>query len=209
MTAYLDARPYTRGLGPASTVGEFIESARQSLDGSGRMLIGLRCDESDVPPDQLDALLVEPVARFTRLELTSDRPSRVVEDILLHARTCLSQSYELVQSASEKFSAGDGVEAMTALIACIQSWGQVHEAIVKGGQLMRIDFEKLQIGDRSVQAWLAGLVDRLRGIKDAVESNDLVLLADMLKYELDESLQEWEGFVDGLIEYVRQGATAP
>lgn len=209
MTAYLDARPYSRGLTPASTVAEFIESARQSLDGSGRMLIGLRCEECDVPPDQLDALLIEPLSRFNRLELTSDRPSRVVEDILLHARTCLAQSFELVQDASQKFSSGEGVDAMTALIACIQSWGQVHEAIVKGGQLMRIDFEKLLIRDRSVQAWLAGLVDRLRDIKNAVESNDLVLLADMLKYELDESLQEWEGFVDGLIEYVRQGTTAP
>lgn len=209
MAAYLDARPYCSGLSSTATVAEFIESARQSLDGTGRLLIGLRCEENDVPPDQLDAMLSEPVARFNRLELTSDRPSRVVEDILLHARTCLSQSFELVQDASEKFSSGNGVEAMTALIACIQSWGQVHEAIVKGGQLMRIDFEKLQIGNRSVQAWLAGLVERLRDIKNAVESNDLVLLADMMKYELDESLQEWEGFVDGLIEYVRQSATAP
>jgi len=203
MSAFLDARPYTIGIGPTSTIAEFIESARQSLAGSGRMLIGLRCDENDVSPDQLDALLVEPLSRFDRLELTSDRPARVVEDILMHARSCLGQSFELVQDASAKLTSGDGAEAMTVLIACIKSWGQVHEAIVKGGQLMRIDFETLLIRERSVQAWLASLVDRLREIKSAVECNDLVLLADMLKYELDESLQEWEGFVEGFIEYVR------
>ena len=208
MTAFLDARPYGSGIGPTSTVAEFIESARQSLAGSGRMLIALRCDENEVGPDQLDSLLTEPVSRFGRLDLTSDHPGRVVEDILLHARSCLSQSFELVQDASTKFCSGECVDAMTALIACIQSWGQVHEAIVKGGQLMRIDFETLLIRGRSVQAWLSGLVDRLREIKGAVESNDLVLLADMLKYELDESLQEWEGFVDGLIDHVRKSAAA-
>jgi len=203
MAVFLDARPYATGLGPASTIAEFIESARQSLAGSGRMLIGLRCDENEVSPDQLDALLVEPLSRFDRLELTSDRPARVVEDILLHARSCLGQSFDLVRDASDKLSGGDCGEAMTVLIACIRSWGQVHEAIVKGGQLMGIDFETLQIRDRSVQAWLASLVDRLRDIKSAVECNDLVLLADMLKYELDESLQEWEAFVDGFIDHVR------
>lgn len=204
MTAYLDDRLFSHGMTDQSTVAEFIEAARVSLNGTGRLLIGLRCDACEVQPEQLDDLLSEPLNRFERLDLISDQPSRVVIDILEHAASCLGQSFELVHEAAEKMTSGACGEAMDVLITCLRTWGQVHEAVVKGGQLLAVDFNELIIEGRPVQAWLAGLLDRLREIKTVVESNDLVLLADMLRYELDETLQEWEGFLRGFIIRVRE-----
>ena len=50
--------------------------------------------------------------------------------------------------------------------------------------------------------WLNDLASKLRELKDAIESRDHVLLGDILRYEFDETLEQWERMLDGFIAHV-------
>ena len=207
MATFLDDRPFaSSSISSQSTVAHVIEAARNDLVGTGRLLIGIRCDGDELSADRMERLIGEPATRFARLDLISDRPQRVVVDILQHARSAFAHTFELVRLAADTLAVGNG-EGMSTLIACVQTWSQVHESVVKGGALLGIRFDELLIQNRSVTAWLGDLVTRLRELRGAIDARDYVLLVDLLRYEFDETLQGWETFLDAFITHVESTAT--
>jgi hypothetical protein len=210
MLTYLDNQPFTsRQLPDSPTVAHLIESARGSLEGSGRMLVGVRCNGEELSPERLESLIHEPIIRFSRIELISDEPAVIVLGILQHARDLFGQTFELMKQSAGVLAAGNSAEALETLAACVHTWSQTHEAVVKGGALLGIQFMTLQIEGRSVDQWLSSMVSGLRSLRDTIESKDHVLLGDILKYELDETLQAWEAFLDGFITHVERACHAP
>ena len=67
-----------------------------------------------------------------------------------------------------------------------------------------LDFDDLEIDGRQITAWLNELAGKLGELKNAIESRDNVLLGDILRYEFDQTLQQWERMLGGFIAYVEQ-----
>lgn len=200
---YIDDQPFTAFDPKADwTVQRLVDAARSRLNGSGRLLIALRCNEVDVSPAHLETILSQPVSAYGRLDLLTEEPKPIVLDILKQSKQALSESFVLSREAAEALSAGDHAKAMSRLIDSVDCWSQVHEAIVNGGRLLNVDFDSVRIGERPVSAWLTDLVSRLSDLKEALEVRDNVLLCDMLKYEFDETLQGWERMLDGFVAHV-------
>ena len=210
MNILLDNRPIAL---PAATdrftVGQALEAARMSLTGSDLLIFGVRCDDVDVSPEQLDGVLASPAQGFGKLQFISGRPADVVSAALRQTRLALADTFVTVKEASDALAHGRVNDAMSSLVRCLSVWGQTHEAVVQGGTLCGLDFEHVVIHGRPLLDWLHDLARQLRSLKGAIESRDHVLLGDILQYELDETLQGWESMLDGIIGYVeRQSAAA-
>jgi predicted nucleotidyltransferase component of viral defense system len=65
-----------------------------------------------------------------------------------------------------------------------------------------MDFQTLTVAGRPIVSWVEVLAEKLRQLKDAVESRDLVLLGDILRYEIDPALRDWEQMLAGLIQHI-------
>jgi hypothetical protein len=201
MAIYLDNEPLTgEGLAPGATVGSMIEMARGRLSGSGRMVLGLRCGECEVSAEQLDEIWSRPCDMFDRLEVIAGRPGPLVADALAITRQALSQTYASAASAAEHLTAGNTAEAMRVLGECCAVWARVHESVVRGCALLSLDVSGVEVDDRPVSQWLRELAKTLVGIKGAIESRDTVLLGDILRYEMEQTLADWERMLDGLID---------
>ncbi|MFQ5430650.1 MAG: hypothetical protein ACE5E1_10105 [Phycisphaerae bacterium] len=215
MTVFLDGRALDGpGCRPESSVGEAIDRAKAELHGTGAVIFGIRCDGEEVPSDRLKEVLSRPLTSVERVELSTGHPQTVVLDVLEQTRRAFVETYATVQRASERMAAGNLAEGMACLAECVGTWGQVHEAIVQGGALVNVDFNRLVIGERHILDWLKSLTTKLREIKSAIESRDNVLLGDILRYELDEMMQGWEHMLDGFMAHVKAldpntTATAP
>ncbi|MCZ6815904.1 MAG: hypothetical protein O7F76_04295 [Planctomycetota bacterium] len=200
---YLDDKPFAAvDVESDSTVQRLIDAARTRLDGSGRLLITLRCNDVEVSPADLERILSQPVSDFGRLDLLSEEPKPIVLEILKHSRQALSESFALSREASEALSAGDSATAMSRLIDSVDCWSQVHEAVANGGRLLNVNFDAVRIGERPISDWLKDLATRLRDLKQALETRDNVMLRDLLKYEFDETLRGWERMLDGFVTHI-------
>lgn len=204
-TVRLDGRPFSPPGAPADvTLDQLLESAKSSLIGSGRLLVSLDCDGDTLTAERLEELMPEPISRFECLELHTEHPKGLVLAALEDTRRSFADTFSIIREASEALAAGDTAEAMKGLAESVGRWNQVQDAIVKGGVLLNVDFDSLTVADRSLSAWLGELLERLRDLKNAVESRDNVLLGDMLRYEFDEMLQGWEAMLAGFIRHVEQ-----
>ena len=210
MNIYLDSQPLaTKSLDCHATVHAALEAAKHQLSSTDLMIFGVKCDDQEISPEDLEKVLSMPAARFSRVEFISGHPSEVVLSALRQTRLSLADSFTGVKQASECLSKGRVAEAFGALVRCLSVWGQAHEAVVHGMSLCGIDAERLIISGRPLLDWLQGLAEQLRGLKGAIESRDHVLLGDILQYELDETLQGWEVMLDGIISHVEQGFSSP
>lgn len=189
-------------LTPDATVADLLNLAKDRLGGTGAVLVGLRRDQVDVPADELEKMLRQPVSDFTGLQLLSDRPERIVLEALRQVRAAFVDTFAEIQSATELLAVGKVTGAMQTLAVCVEVWGRTHTAIIQAGLLISIDFDELEIGGHRIAHWLGELAAKLRDLKAAVEARDLVLLGDILRYELDDTLQQWERMLDGFIAHV-------
>lgn len=204
MTIHLDEQTFVESRLPAgATVQELVRTAQGDLAGTGRILIGLRCGGEEVSPEALERMLGEPVSRFERIQLISERPRQVVLKILNEAREAFRESAGMAESAATALIAGRVGEAMNILGEAAGAWGMAHESVVKSAALLRVDPAQLTMDGRPASAWLVELASRLRDIKGAVEARDHVLLGDLLRYEFDGTLAAWSRFLDAFIDQVR------
>ncbi len=203
MTILLDDKPLdTDTLPPDATVGQLIESAKALLCGSGSMIVAVRHQNEDVTDKDLDRMLALPVADYDDLELVTGRPKQVVLAALKDVHGAFTETFAVVKDVADQLTAGNVAEAMTALTACVGVWAHTHGTIVQGGSLLGVRFDDLQLADQSAVQWLNDLVAKLRELKDAIEARDHVLLGDILRYEFDETLEQWERMLDGFIAHV-------
>jgi hypothetical protein len=205
MTVLLDDQPLSlEHLPPEATVAEAVNEARARLAGSGLMIVALRNNNEVVADGQVERMLAEPISRFEHLELVSGRSEEVVLEALRQIREGFGQTFPAVKEVVEALTAGKLSEAMTLLAQCVRVWGQAQEAIIQSKSLLEVNFDDLEIDGRLITDWLNELAGKLKELKDVIESRDNVLLGDILRYEFDQTLQQWERMLGGFIAYVEQ-----
>ncbi len=211
MPVLLDDQPLSlEHLPPGATVAEAVNEARARLEGSGLTIVALRNNKEVVADAQVEQMLSEPISRFDHLELVSGRSQEVVLDALRLIREGFAETFPAVKEVVESLAAGKLSEAMTLLAQCVRVWGRAQEAIIQSRSLLEVDFDDLEIDGRQITDWLNQLAGKLEELKNAIESRDNVLLGDILRYEFDQTLQQWERMLGGFIAHVEQlGGPAP
>lgn len=199
----LDGKPFGGDKMPRSlSIAELVTKAKSDLANTGAIIFGVRCDGRDVPPDRLDEILPRQVTDFRQVELISGEPASIVLDALNDTRDAFAETFAKLQQASDDLAAGNLEKGLSAFVDCVAVWGRMQEAIVQGGALVGVDFERCVLQGRDILQWLDEIRTKLGEIKDVIESRDFVSLGDILRYELDEPLQSWENMLNAFIEHV-------
>jgi hypothetical protein len=205
MRILLDDKPLTvEDVSPDASLAQLLDVAKGRLQGTGSVIVALRHNDEDVPVERLEQMLREPVSNLDNLELVTGRPTEVVLTALEEVRVAFAETFAEVKEAAEALTTGNLGAASRTLADCVGVWARTHEAIVQGGALVGVNFDEIEIGGRTMVDRLLVLVAKLRELKEAVESRDHVLLGDILRYEMDEVLQQWEQMLNGFIDHLRQ-----
>jgi len=189
---YLDDEPVSVTSAETLTVQGVADQLRDRLASAGRMLTSMRCDGKAVGPDQLEAILSAPAKGYTNIEFLSSDSKQMVRSLLDAAANLFKEADEQRIKAADLLNAGQVGNAMTLLGACFQSWAQIHQAIVHSCQTLGISIERISSDQFDIAAWLVGLADRLRAIKEALEAGDHVSIADILRYEFEDVSEQWK-----------------
>ncbi len=189
--------------GPASQTLQALanEVCRMGEPGGQQVVVSLRCDGRDIAPGDLDSVLDIPVDRFARLELQTMSVLDQVRAALDQAIGVLDDASGLRHEVADHLAGGQHELAMQKLQRLVEVWKQVQQTTVMSAQLLSIDLEALRINERGLSDILEIIRTRLTELKLAMETQDFVLVADLLRYEFDEPLDNWLGLLTRLREY--------
>ena len=77
-----------------------------------------------------------------------------------------------------------------------------YSALAQCSELLRRDLTDLPHDGRKARDFLTEMVGKLTEVRDALEARDLVLQADLVRYELPVLAATWQNLLTGLAEQI-------
>ena len=104
---------------------------------------------------------------------------------------------------------GDSAPAFEKLGRIFASWQQIHDAYASLAKLNGITLGDLPVRELTGEAVLNEFCRQLAEMQTALQNRDLVLLADILQYEMDGAAANWMSLLESTLGVVEpQAATA-
>lgn len=205
MQIIVDDQPYA-SRGPdtqtvqalANEVCAVTDSAQQ------RLVVSLTCDDQPVVGDNVQVVLDSRVRDHQKIELQTVSVAEQVFETLTQAIGVFAQCDAAREQAADALNAGRHAAAMENLQKLLEILRQIQQTTVMSSQLIGVSLEELRIEGQGIEQILGVIKDHLNALKDGMESQDFVLVSDILRYEFHEPLARWSG----ILNYLRTQAQA-
>ena len=173
------------------TLEDTLRQAQSDICAPGRMVVTVRCDDQDVPANDMASTLEKTASSFDRIEIFTSTQGDLVKETMTHAAESLTKTEAECDRIADCLTEGKTSDAMEALGHCMAVWRQIHDGVSKSIQILQLNPTEVQINGEPLIDVIARPKDILLQVKQALESQDHVLLADTLKYEFSDVMREW------------------
>jgi len=187
-------------IGDGDRLEALIATVNRTVGAQGRTITAVFCDGRELDADQLTQALQSPIKEFARLELRSQPASLVAARIFEQAAALFEETEKDQPLIVEMLNEGNMVRGMELLAGSFRLWQQAHEAVTHAVRLAGIQLDEIRIGETPSLDIINGLHEKLAQIKEALQARDFVMLADILQYELAETIENWKKLIAGLQE---------
>ena len=97
-------------------------------------------------------------------------------------------------------------EANKHYLQCVEGLTWFQEVVDNISKLLNQEFEKLDIGSKSFGELQNQILSITKEISDSQTKKDWVMLADILEYELNPYLEEWQSILPLFVRAVQKKA---
>ncbi len=198
MSVLIDNEAYTPSEPLPATVQELADLIRPGIAARKRIIISIRCDGEDVSEAELDRVLEQSPTTYRQLEFITLPLRELALSALAEARQSLEKTRPLQKEITEQLSQDKIEPAVANLADCIAHWSQAHEAMLKTIRLLNLNIEKLTFDGVAVVDIVHQVAGQLSQIRDCLTARDMILLNDLLQYELTPTFGQWEGMITAL-----------
>jgi len=202
MTILLDSQPAS-DLAESATLPDAIQWANSHLKDTGKVIIKV----------ELDGVALEGPALADPTPLQNRRLNISTADQKELAHAMIGKLAALVEylgtrhhSIAALLEQGQAPKALEQLAGVLSAWQQIQQGYTNLHKMINIDLDALPVGELSAFEVAEDFCRQLREIENALHNQDMVLLADILQYEMDAAITNWTnllaatlGVVDGVI----------
>ena len=170
-----------------TTVGQLLAHVQRD----NRLVVNLLIDGEQPDLRQIGRVRASPLAGHV-LYVETAEPHEMALDVLDEVEEELDEAERLKAEVVDLLQQNQAAPAFERLSRCFTAWNAARESIQKVTQLLKLDVERIRVGDNVALAdTLNRFADHLRQLKDALEARDFVTLADVLAYEMTETTTQW------------------
>ena len=197
MAILLDGRPVPVPERTDQPLRDLLDALRRQ-HAPQRIIVRIEQDGQVLAGEALDAALDAPLAAHSQLVLTTDDPRALVARALREVADALRHAAEHSAAAADLLEQGEPAAAMQAVQPTLTPWRDLQQVIQQAGALLGQSWLMQELDGQPLHVHLSTLAGRLRDMRDALTSQDAVLLADVLRYELPELATGWAGHLETL-----------
>jgi hypothetical protein len=117
----------------------------------------------------------------------------------------LAVAEKLQAESADLIDAGHHSEAMEKLNEGLTVWVNVERAVSLSAQAMGWDIELVTVDQTRLRDAVDRLNERLQLLRNALETKDPVGISDVLRYDLPETVREWQAILTGLVTRAGEG----
>jgi len=206
VSIYIDDQPVTL---PGPSLKELLDAARARLandqgathTGPGRVVVEILLDGEKLDPDTLAARGAEDMSG-REIRLNTADPARLAVDTLEQVRGRLADAATAQKQAATLLQQDQAQAGYELVGGSVAGWLQVQQAVLHTAMLLGINLDQLKVGGQPAHAVTQRSLEQLETVKEHLQAQDPVGLADSLAYEWPELTDQWFELIDTLIETI-------
>jgi hypothetical protein len=184
------------------TIGDIVMQARNVLDGSGRMIVGITCNGETITPEKINEIMSDSISNYQEVEFQTAFPIDLAKNSLYACREFLKDITDTLHQSIDKLHQSQIQEAMSLLGPMFGKLNDTYRGVMGTFQLMNIDPESIELANGNAKKFMNDLVRKLQEIKQSLENQDYVQLTDLFEYELLPVVTEWQKMIDNVSEFL-------
>lgn len=204
MTITVDEQLCTPELAPNPTLGDAMAWLQAELAATGKVVVKVEMDGQSLDGPALTSARSWPIDLRHVAFITADQKQlarTMVGKLAALVEYLAGQHAEIAQLIEKNQSPA----ALERLGGVISAWQQIQQGYASTVRMLRINLDEVQISGSSASALLADFCNQLASIQEALQNHDLVLLADILQYEMDKAIATWVALLEAIVAYIDQG----
>lgn len=208
MKIILDDTPLADPPADATTLAQAIAAAAERAASLDRVIVDVFADGRAVSADELDdeATMAHPC---DEVRLTTAEPRAFVRVTMQDAADALDGARASQEKAAELVEAGSTTEAYEALETLLALWQSARQSLDQGAQLIGLDLSTLPFEHPDIlPEAIARLSAALEEVRRCVGAQDWAALSDVLLYDLDDLVGEWQKLLRDVAKHIAEDAKA-
>jgi len=188
-----------QGIDGEVTILQLLKTVEGSLQGTGNTIVELLLDEQSFSPDEADKLSELKVLRFNRIELVAATAEEMIQAAFEDGESGIAHLEEIAGEVSADLRLGKVKAAMDNYIEFVDGVEWLVTVISNAERAFAAKMAESSI-ESNRQALLGRVSEQMTAVKSAQESEDWVLLADLLEYEYPEILADAKALIKQIME---------
>lgn len=185
MEVIVDGKPgFTPPEVPEDAMG-MLAAVSDDLQAKGRAVLAVKADGKTLDPaTTAEALGGKPLSAIGRLEIVSEQTSKLVSESLAELESVLPDLAKVCHDLAAVFQGVDPQSGYEPFQQLANIWSHVKGRQALIARALGVSLDTLAIDGKNVGALHRELNEFLVEAMGALESGDLILLGDLLEYEL-------------------------
>jgi hypothetical protein len=165
-------------LAMAAAITEFLRER-------GRGIVSLKVNDRNIHPQALvEELEGLPLEQVNAIEVESRDLGSMVDDVLAQIRPAVEELPSMCHQLATVFQGDKPEEGYEPFEKLAEVWGHVKGREAQIAQALQLDVAATQLDDKSLQQVHEELNQYLLEAAEALQAQDVILLGDLLEYEL-------------------------
>ena len=205
MTILLDSEPVAPGLDEHATLADALIWVQTRLATTGKVIVKVELDGTCLNGPALTESQSAPIAQRQVGISTADQKelSRSMIGRLAALIEFIGPQHRQVATLIEQNQTS---KALGQLGQVLSAWQQIQHSFASLMTMLDLRVEDLQVGELPAKELIADFSRQLGEMQTALQNKDMVLLTDILQYEMDSAIANWTnllalllGIVDGVV----------
>lgn len=184
-----------------SKLADILEEINGHISEDGRMIIEIAVDGQSLTPDGPEDQFEQDMSGH-EVRLTSADAVELMYLTMQNLQAALGAARHAQREAASLFQSDRADLAVGNVGHVFDTWAMAHTLISELAQTLDGPLDEPVVGDKSFVDVINGLVDTLELVREQMQNEDWLGLADTLTGELDEAAEDWIALIDVLRERI-------
>lgn len=190
MIVTVDGKLYNESLPANQTLRAVLDRIAKNAP-SGQIIANVAVDGVELTGDELTTALEQPLTDGAQIELGSADVRELAADAINETAGQLETAAGALPAIAAKFESNENRDGVREFSKLLDVWRGCGDVLSQASALTKIDLTTIEHDSTTVAAHLSQLVAQLRDVKDAFETGDLVMLHDLVEYDMPELCGKW------------------
>jgi hypothetical protein len=181
---------------------EIIKQLTGLLGNSNRAILSAKADGQPVFLSENRDLLNKNVEEFSLVEVETVDLKTQAANALQEVRHHVPGLSKALVEVTKSIQAGEVLKGYKSLATCADVLNLIVHVIDEVRALLGVDLTHVRVDGTTVAAQLDEVRDVLRDTKQALDTNDIVAVADLMEYELAPRIGKWDAILDTLLKTI-------